>query len=232
MKKYLSLISLLLALSLLTGVLASCGNDYESDETISSFGTETQEPTETQTETETEAMTETETETETMPAGADPAEVYNIYLSPKNIEKAANKSGSFGAVELSANGTYVTLSTKKGAGESVFSVIERGKKESGRYLIVKYRSLQPTLTFEFFSSTEYTSPRGSQSVTCPYTNVLIPNGTWQIVVLDLSVISSFKDVDGKYAKCKRYRESATRCEPIRKISVFSFPSRSCQSVSE
>ena len=123
---------------------------------------------------------------------------------------------NLGEKVLSKDGDYVTFhnSTKlfdskdkdgnpiKVGKEGYFFIVSEDQGETGRYIAIKYRTTynQP---HEWFvgANNGGSTPSGSDNFYTPQSGVFVPNGEWQVMILDLAALKPdhYKaDDDGKY----------------------------------
>lgn len=147
-------------------------------------------------------------------------ENYVSYYDESTLKKIDTKTGEisedkdpinfyYDALEmgvLSTKGCNTVLSADKsyrqyfgkGSGEGeVFVYSGNGSKETGKYLVVKYRvpeGVNMATNFEIFASTTNASPAAGYSTSVS----IIKDGNWQVLVIDLSRIPGYEAVDGKY----------------------------------
>ena len=117
-------------------------------------------------------------------------------------EAQAQAGKMFSNIEMSSDGSYVTLSSNSKAQEAYFTVWQGngGRTVTGQYLVLKYR-LPSTNTrkhnyFEIFTSTV-----GEDKVCFGISRAFINDGQWHTLVIDLSTweSSAFKaDESGEY----------------------------------
>lgn len=135
-------------------------------------------------------------------------------LTPQDL---LGVSGSnLGEKVLSEDGDYVTFhnSTKlfddkdkdgnpiKVRKEGHFSVISKDQGETGRYIAIKYRTTY-NKPLEWFvgANNGQTEPKGGENFVIPQNGVFVPNGEWQVMILDLAALKPnhyMADDDGKY----------------------------------
>ena len=136
-------------------------------------------------------------------------------LTPQDLSKIGGSN--LGAKVLSEDGDYVTFhnSTKlydetkdgKPTGnkilkEGYFSIISKDQGETGRYIAIKYRTTYAK-SHEWFvgANNGKTTPQGGDNFYTPQSGVFVPNGEWQVMILDLAALKPdhYKaDDDGKY----------------------------------
>ena len=119
----------------------------------------------------------------------------NVYLSPIDLVKnaTANTANNIGGAEISADGTFLTVTNEKDKGDGYFLISDQRGTAVGQYMIIKYRTTSA-------DRWELGAMSKDQSWGWFYVDP-IANGDWQTVVIDLSKTPDNQyvaDGEGKY----------------------------------
>ena len=125
----------------------------------------------------------------------------NVYQDPYEI--LTQVTGGV-KLELSADKKYTTFYAKGSAEGHIFAYRNgSASRITGQYFVIKYRipeGVDMATNFQIFASTQNPEPaEGSE-----FSVGVVKSNDWQILVLDLSRISTFNSVDGVY-KAKHVR---------------------------
>ena len=145
------------------------------------------------------------------PSANDPIEKY--FTASEIIDLAASASSSCESIALSADEKYVRfMGLKDRALEATFNLFSNNEKETGQYIVLKYRipeDNEKDLEYlEFWTSTEFETPSQSKKYFRIKTSALYDDGDWHVAIIDLTDWNNevFKaNDDGKYyAKFLRF----------------------------
>ena len=154
---------------------------------------------EVESETEGEIVKVEIVEDEVSPAPADPSH-FNVYVSANDLGKIKTSKATY---ETSKAGQFVRF-WGNGGSESITLVYSNasGDKVTGQYVVMKYRVPATNKVslgnFEVFAGTKATGPIGSGDQ--KQFGGVVKDGTWQVVVYDISFLSEFQASDnGTYS---------------------------------
>ena len=119
----------------------------------------------------------------------------NVFLSPIDLVKnaTANTANNIGGAEISADGTFLTVTNEKDKGDGYFLISDQRGTAVGQYMIIKYRTTSA-------DRWELGAMSKDQNWGWFYVDP-IANGDWQTVVIDLSKTPDNQyvaDGEGKY----------------------------------
>lgn len=128
---------------------------------------------------------------------------FNVYISAGQLAHLGSNTNEFGNVTLYSEDGYVRFNSHALNKESDFAIFRNAYgKETGRYIIVKYRASETLATYmQFYATTEagkssFTNDNGATSLSNAN---FVRDGKWQIAIIDLSALTKeFTDVDGKF----------------------------------
>ncbi len=129
----------------------------------------------------------------------EPETPLNLYFTPEQLEAQKATAAGFGKIELASDGSYLRLWGDGAAGEAYFTVFANNTKQSGKYALIRYRtvaSAEPQFgNIEFFSGTTTSGPTGNKDYA--YTPGIIEDGEWHVMVFDLEAfgLASFTPAD-------------------------------------
>ena len=136
------------------------------------------------------------------------------YFTPNEIlTLSASAASSCESITLSEDYTYVRfIGLKKRALEATLNIFSLNEKETGNYIVLKYRiptdNQNDIQYLEFWTSTEYDTPSQSKKYFRIKSSALYEDGNWHVAVIDLTDWNhdTFKMADdGKYyAKFLRF----------------------------
>lgn len=138
------------------------------------------------------------------PSANDPIEKY---FTPDEIIDLANSAkSSCESIALSEDQSYVRFrGLKSNALESVFNLFSENEKETGQYIVLKYRlpkdNEKDIQYLEFWTSTEFDTAAQSKKYFRIKSSALYADGDWHVAIIDLTNWNSetFKPAeDGKY----------------------------------
>ena len=131
----------------------------------------------------------------------EPAEKLGItYEIPASaVYEKAQKGALKGKIELLENGSYTRFYSSTQYREVYFTAFNKGTVSSGQYLIIKYRTTDKNARFEIWASTVNDGAKEGDNKTLLQTNdVIVADGEWHTLVLDLSGWRTVSDYKGTY----------------------------------
>ena len=129
---------------------------------------------------------------------------FSLYISAGALAHLGSNTNEFGSVTLYREEGYVRFNSHAVSKESDFTIYRSSDgKETGRYLIIKYRASATLDTYlQFYATTEagkstFTNDNGA----CSLSNTnFVRDGQWQIAILDLSTLTKeYTETDGRFA---------------------------------
>ena len=140
-----------------------------------------------------------ETDTETEPVPVEKVGV-TYELKAEDIYNKAKGASVMGKLELLNNGEYTRFYSSTEYRESYFTAYKKSTSvSSGQYFIIKYRTNDPKANMEVFTSTtNLGATAGDNKYLTPKSGVMIGDGEWHTVVLDLSGWKSVTGFNGQY----------------------------------
>lgn len=138
----------------------------------------------------------------------------DLYTDPVELFELCNNSPLVSSATISDDGSYIRIFGTNGKSEGYLYTIEKNTKESGHFLVVKYRlpasNSKPVDQFQFYVSTTTDRATGPEIIRCDKENI-VANGEWQLLVIDITKVTpsiSYSDflnkifvpdsADGKY----------------------------------
>ena len=114
-------------------------------------------------------------------------------------ESFPNPSGS--NMVVADDGSYATFYSK-GSGEGHFTVFTNsGKSVTGQYMFVRFRipkGVSMPTNFQIYTSTQNTSAAQNGGNDNIIVGSILPSDDWQLLIVDLSKISTFVEDNGRY----------------------------------
>ena len=120
-------------------------------------------------------------------------------ISASDIYSKAEGSVRMGKLELSSDKSYTRFFASTEYREVYFTAFRKDSVPSGRYLIVKYRTEDTNAKLEFWASTENAgATAGDNKYLRQSDGVVIADGEWHVLILDLSGWATVSDFNGVY----------------------------------
>lgn len=138
------------------------------------------------------------------PSANDPLEKY--FTPEEIITLASSAVSSCESIDLSEDHSYVRfMGLKSNALEAVFNLFSENEKETGQYIVLKYRIPKDNENdiqyLEFWAGTEFDSPSQARKSFRIKSSALYADGDWHVAIIDLTNWNTdvFKAADdGKY----------------------------------
>jgi hypothetical protein len=120
-------------------------------------------------------------------------------ISASDIYAKAQGSVRMGKLELASDKSYARFFASVEYREIYFTAFKKDSVPSGRYLIFKYRTEDKNAKLEFWASTENAgATAGDNKYLYQNDGVIIADGEWHTLILDLSGWATVSEFNGQY----------------------------------
>ena len=120
-------------------------------------------------------------------------------MSAADVYAKAQTGALMGKLELLEDGSYTRFYSSTQYREIYFTAFRKDSVASGKYLVIKYRTEDPKASLELWTSTENLGATGGDNkYLLQKDGVVVADGQWHTVVLDLSGWKTVSDFKGVY----------------------------------
>ncbi len=120
-------------------------------------------------------------------------------ITASDVYAKAQTGALMGKLELADDKSYTRFYSSTQYREVYFNAFKKDSVASGQYLIIKYRTEDPKARFEIWASTENLgATAGDNKIILQNDGVIIADGKWHNLIIDLSGWKSVSDFNGIY----------------------------------